>query len=229
MTVLVVFDVDGTLLDTAGLHHDLATKVLADDGLDVAFQPWGAYRHYTDLGVLDELYNHARGRGITPEELARYDRLYEAALRDHLATNAIGEIAGAGALLEGLFAMEHVAVAFATGSLRRMAGVKLSLLGLDAGDLALATGGEHLTREAIVEDAMAQAMGNEVPERVVILGDGKWDQVAADRLGLAFVALETGAHVFGTGPVETMKDFRTLDAQGLVALAAPRARTGAPA
>ncbi|AJE48730.1 HAD family hydrolase [Celeribacter indicus] len=229
MTVLVVFDVDGTLLDTAGLHHDLATRVLAGDGLDVTFQPWGAYRHYTDFGVLDELYRHMRGRGITAEELARYDRLYEAALRDHLALRAIGEIAGARALLADLAAMEGVAVAFATGSLRRMAAVKLSLLGLDVEGLALATGGEHLTREAMVEDAMAQAMGNETPERVVILGDGKWDQVTAERLGLAFVALETGAHVFGPGPVHTITDFMALDGQGLVALAAPRVLTGASA
>lgn len=226
MTVLVVFDVDGTLLDTAGLHHDLATRVLAADGLDVTFQPWGAYRHYTDLGVLDELFRHARGRGITPEELARYDRLYEEALTEHLAENEIGEISGAKALLAGLDAMEGVAVAFATGSLRRMAAVKLSLLGLDAERLALATGAEHLTREAMVEDAIAQATGDLTPDRIVILGDGKWDQVAAERLGLAFVALETGAYLFGPGPVHKTRDFTTLDAERLVALAAPRAMTG---
>lgn len=226
MTVLVVFDVDGTLLDTAGLHHDLAARVLAADGLDVTFQPWGAYRHYTDLGVLDELFHHVHGRGISPEELARYDQLYEVALTEHQAENEIGEITGAKALLADLDAMDGVAVAFATGSLRRMAAVKLSLLGLDAARLALATGGEHLTREAMVEDAIAQAVDGARPDRIVILGDGKWDQVAAERLGLAFVALETGAHVFGPGPIKTIRDFSTLDAQGLVALAAPRALTG---
>lgn len=43
MKTLVIFDIDGTLLQTADLHHRLITKILADDGLDVTFQPWPAY------------------------------------------------------------------------------------------------------------------------------------------------------------------------------------------
>lgn len=220
MKTLVIFDIDGTLLQTADLHHRLITKILADDGLDVTFQPWPAYPHYTDIGVISELYRHFHQRDLTAEELARYDAAYEAALRDHLSHTEVPEVAGAAALIRDLSDMPDVAVAYATGSLRGMAKVKLGLLGVDADGAALATGGEYLTREEIVTRAAALACADE-PLRAVILGDGIWDQRTAAALGLPFVALETGTHVFDDQPVLTVKDFSTLSAEALVALARP--------
>ncbi|MFE3836185.1 HAD family hydrolase [Pseudogemmobacter sonorensis] len=220
MKTLVIFDIDGTLLHSADLHHRLITRILAEDGLDVTFQPWAAYPHYTDLGVLQALYGQFRGRAIRPEELERYDRLYERALRAHLAESAVPEVAGAGRLMRGLLRMPDVRLAFATGSLPRMARVKLGLLGVDADRAALATGGEHLTREAILR-AAARRSGVGGAFRAVSLGDGPWDQRTAENLGLPFVALETGTHVFGAGPVRRLADFTRIGAEDLVALARP--------
>src|SRR5690606_17224906 len=159
MKTLVIFDIDGTLLQTADLHHRLITKILADDGLDVTFQPWTAYPHYTDLGVISELYRHFHARALTADELARYDAAYEAALRTHLRHHDVPEVAGASALIRDLTARPDVALAYATGSLRGMARVKLSLLGVDPQTAALSTGGEYLTREEIVTRAAALACG----------------------------------------------------------------------
>ncbi|WP_430244181.1 HAD family hydrolase [Neorhizobium sp. DAR64861/K0K2] len=222
MKTLVIFDVDGTLLDSAGLHHDLITAALARDGLDVTFQPWNAYRHYTDLGVLSELFRHAYGRAIAADELAHYDRAYEAALVDHLSTSKLDEIAGAKSLLAALSARDDVAIAFATGSLRRMANVKLRLLGIEADRVALATGGEQLTRDDMVRDAasLAGARARE-PIDTIILGDGLWDQRAAEALGIPFIALQTGAYLFGEWPALTIPDFRNIQADDLLKLAGP--------
>lgn len=221
MKTLVIFDIDGTLLQTADLHHRLITRILAEDGLDVTFQPWAAYPHYTDLGVLQALYGHFRVRPMQPRELDRYERLYEQALVAHLAEEPVPEVAGAGKLLDALARMPDVELAFATGSLRRMAKVKLGLLRVDADRAALATGGEHLTREDIVRSAAAQVPGAPGPFRAVILGDGIWDQRTAANLGLPFVALETGTHAFGPGPAHTMADFTAITATDLIALAQP--------
>ena len=218
MKTLVIFDIDGTLLQTADLHHRIMTKILRDDGMDPTFQPWAAYPHYTDLGVLQVLSRHYRGRDLTRAELARYEGLYAAGLRDHLVQNLVPEVAGASALLADLREM-GVAMAFATGSLREMAKIKLSLLGL-GDEVHLATGGEHLTREEIVRDAACRAVAD-APFAAVILGDGIWDQKTAQNLGLPFVALETGTHVFDGSPAATIKDFTEITAAELAALARP--------
>jgi len=229
MKTLAIFDIDGTLLQSAGLHHDLISAILSADGLDVTFQPWGAYTHYTDLGVLDELHRHARGRSISVDELSRYDALYEQALHGHVAIHGLPEIPGARALLADLASRPDVAIAFATGSLRRIARLKLSTLGIDVDRAALATGGEHLTREDIVRSAAHQAVGDAgEPVDMVILGDGLWDQRTAANLGIPFVALETGTHVFGEGPALTLSDFTGLAGQRLLDLALP-VRLGPPA
>lgn len=220
MKTLVLFDIDGTLLQTADLHHRLITEILGALGLDVTFQPWAAYPHYTDLAVLQELYRHFRQSALPAEDLARFERAYAEALRAHLAHSAVPEVAGAARLIAGLQALPDVAVAYATGSLREMAKIKLALLGVDPETAALATGGDYLSREEIVRAAAARAVGN-APVRAVILGDGIWDQKTAHRLGIPFVALETGTHRFDSHTALTIRDFSGLAARDLVALARP--------
>ena len=218
MKNLVIFDIDGTLLHTADLHHRIIIALLQADGMDPTFQPWAAYPHYTDLGVLQVVTRHYHGRDLTAAELARSETLYAAALAAHLQTADVPEVAGAARLIRDLRAM-GVAVAFATGSLRDMAKIKLGLLGVDD-DSTLATGGEFLTREEIVRDATRRAVGV-TPVNAVILGDGIWDQKTAANLAIPFVALETGTHQFDDQPALVIRDYTDLTAADLVALARP--------
>jgi phosphoglycolate phosphatase-like HAD superfamily hydrolase len=219
---LVIFDIDGTLLASAGLHHDLIAGVLAKDGLDVLFQPWSAYRNYTDRGVLDELMRHVRGRAATVADIEYYDEAYRLALTVHLSENPIPEVPGARRLLSELAAMPDVRMSFATGSLRKMAIMKLRLLGVYGETAALATGTDHLSREGIVAASIKQACGYlDETFDVVLLGDGVWDERTAVNLGIPFVAVQSGTHVFGDIPVLKVEDFNALRADQLVALARP--------
>lgn len=218
MKTLVIFDIDGTLLHTADLHHRIITAILQADGMDVTFQPWAAYPHYTDLCVLQEVYRHFRNRDLTPDELAQYEARYAAALSAHLMQAVVPEVAGAAALIRDL-EDAGVAVAYATGSLRDMALIKLGLVGVDHGD-TLATGGEFLSREDIVRAAARRAVGDE-PFAAVILGDGIWDQKTAANMGIPFVALETGTHRFDDQPALVIPDYTALTAAELAALARP--------
>ncbi|WP_411036933.1 HAD family hydrolase [Shinella sp. BYT-45] len=218
----MIFDIDGTLVDTAGLHNRLIGDVLARDGLDLAFKPAAAYAHYTDYCVLDDLYRHNHGRPVSASDLSRYDALYAEALEAWLPGNPLREIAGARTLLKDLAARDDVIVAFATGSLRAMARIKLAFLEVDADRAVLATGSEHLTREAIVHDAAMQAEARFGEAcRVVILGDGPWDQRTAQNLALAFVAIESGTHRFGKGPVAVQSDYIGFGAETLIGHASP--------
>lgn len=224
-SVLVIFDIDGTLLQTAGIHHDLITAILAKDGLDVLFQPWCSYLHYTDRGVLDELIRHTLGRPIQAGDLERYDEAFKSALVAHIAGSPIAEIAGAKRLIDDLSSMAGVRMCFATGSMRKMAVVKLGLLGIDGNAVALATGSDYLSREEIVQAAIDQACGDlHDAFDVVILGDGAWDERTAANLAIPFVAVESGMHVFGDAPQLKIRDFTDLSAETLLALARPYQR-----
>jgi phosphoglycolate phosphatase-like HAD superfamily hydrolase len=212
--VLVIFDIDGTVLDSAPIHHGIIAAVLGAAGLDVTRKPWDAYRNYTDRGVIDELSQEIRGRPVSLEELAAFDAAYRDAFAARHAATPVVEIAGARRLLDDLTALPSVHVAFATGSLPAVARSKLALLDIDPDTAILATSGDGITREAIVETAIALDR--------VILGDGKWDERTAANLGIPFVAVETGTYRFGDGPVLKAADLSGLTARDLVALAQPQ-------
>jgi phosphoglycolate phosphatase-like HAD superfamily hydrolase len=219
--VLVVFDVDGTLLRSAGEHHGIMVEVLARSGLDALAKPWASYRHYTDSGVIDEIVEDTHGRSVTAEELAGFDAEYLAGLEEFLRHTEIVEIPGARALLADLAALPEVHVAFATGSLRSMALRKLGILGVDTATAVLATG-EHRTREEIVTAAVTAVRERvDGPLRLVVLGDGPWDERTAVSLGIPFVAVQSGQHVFGDVPVRVVTDLTEITAAELVGLAAP--------
>ncbi|MEO9329695.1 HAD family hydrolase [Gordonia aurantiaca] len=218
---LAVFDIDGTLLDSAAAHDRVAIEVLARHGLDVLAKPWTAYRAYTDSAVTGEVYEDKHGVPADPEFIAELERLYDKEFDVHVAAGAVDEIPGARKLLSELADRVDVHWAFATGSFRALARTKLRLLGVDADEVPLATGTEHDDRAAIVRDAIGQAIGHDVDGwRLVILGDGKWDELTARRLGIPLVGVQTGTHRFSDDTALIVDDLTSVTVDTLVGLSA---------
>ena len=215
MSTLVIFDIDGTLVDSTRAHHASLSASLAEFGLDPHRKPWAEYRHYTDSGVLDELLQDTLQHAASPEQLQRLDRLSAAAYGAISAAEPVCEVPGASALLRAVQAQPDMHIAFATGSMRGAALLKLA--GLDVRPDTLVTGSEFLSRRDIV---LATLAGSNA-ERLVILGDGRWDLITARELGIPFVAVQTGLYVFGDGPVCIIDDLAELTADALRAFAQP--------
>lgn len=215
MNTLVIFDIDGTLVDSTRAHHASLSASLAEFGLDPHRKPWTQYRHYTDSGVLDELLLDTRQRGASSAELERLDRLGEASYRAISASDPVHEIPGAITLLNAVAATPDIDIAFATGSMRGAALLKLASLGVIPDNMV--TGSEFLSRREIVLATFAASN----PRRLVILGDGRWDQITAHELGIPFVAVQTGLYVFGEGPVCIIDDLTTVTPDTLRAIAQP--------
>jgi phosphoglycolate phosphatase-like HAD superfamily hydrolase len=226
---LVVFDIDGTLVDSTAIHHASLTAVLCGLGRDPRTKPWAAYRHYTDSGVLDELCQDAGGVGATAAELAQLDTLTQQEFAAAMSIRPLVEIAGARRLLEKLIAADML-IAFATGSMRGAAALKLMALGLDPQAHILATGSDFLDREHIVQSVLTEGqrrLGGTF--HAVMLGDGAWDERTARGLDLAFVGVETGLHLFGpSGADLIVRDLSGLSPAVLRAIARPftRRRSG---
>lgn len=220
---VILFDIDGTLLHSNGEHNDIITEVMARHGLDATIKPFGTYTHYTDACVVGEVHEATHGVAAPAELLVQLDREYREALEARIAERPLLEVPGARRLVEELASMPGVHLAYATGSLRAMAALKLSVIGVDADEAALATSSECYTREELAHAAMAQVSERLGHDRldVVALGDGEWDERTAGRLGVPFVGLATGEYAFGASALLVLEDYRDVSAADLVALARP--------
>lgn len=192
-SAIVVFDIDGTLTDSVGVHQDAFAETLESFGFPDLNTDWASYRHHTDSGIFAEAWERAGFAGaadVTALEARFTPRFHAAAAR-----RPIAEISGAAGLLSALEDTPW-AVAFATGSLADAARAKLAVTGCDADTAILVTASEFHTREAIVAaavDRVRQAHGIEPGGRVVSVGDGLWDLTTARALRLAFIGIATGA------------------------------------
>ncbi len=188
---LVMFDIDGTLVDTAGFEADLyeaAVRSVLDVAID---RTWRAYRHVTDGGVLEEIIATADRTADAPDIRRRVKRRFVELTRTHIAAQgaAVREIAGARDLVESLLAEPRARVAVATGGWAETASLKLRAIGLDPERFAMASGSDALVRTQIMRLAEQRALGGVLASRRTYFGDGAWDRNASATLGYEFVAV----------------------------------------
>lgn len=189
-----VFDIDGTLLDSAATHQRAFTEALWAQGFSDVDTRWDGYRHHTDSWIFAEVYAAHRGRRPAAAERAAFGTVLRRRYAALAGAAGAPETAGARAAVEAVAAGGD-AVCFATGGMREVSADKLAALfpargGCGAAPLATAT--EHAYREHIVLDAVARAAaahGVAGFARVVCVGDGPWDALAARRLGFEFAGV----------------------------------------
>jgi phosphoglycolate phosphatase-like HAD superfamily hydrolase len=218
--VVLVFDIDGTLLDSVAAHQAALLAAYISLGLNVGDRPFSAFPDHTDSAIFDLLVEEACGERASAAQFEQLNAQLSSEYARRVAAELPPEIAGARTLLAALAADARFRVTFATGSMRGVATQKLSQLGVDTDVAALVTASDFLTREEIVARAITlAARPDQGSERVLALGDGIWDQITAARLGIPFLAIESGSHRFEAGPVHTVPDLRSLTPDALIALA----------
>ena len=217
---IIVFDIDGTLLHSIGHHQGALLEAYAELGVAIGDRELSDFPDHTDSAIYDLLLAEARGEPASAADLEQLDSVLERHYLQRTQSAAPLAVTGAGELLAYLATDERVSVAFATGSMRSVAGHKLAQLGVDVDGAVLVTASDLLTREEIVARAIDLAAGSSPgPSRAVSIGDGIWDLRAADALGVPFVAVESGTHSFGSGPVHSVIDLGSLTTDQLLALA----------
>ena len=191
MTHLVMFDIDGTLVDSVGFDNRYYAEALRSV-LNVEIDDtWRPYKHITDSGILEELLASREFDRPIDELRAAAKRKFVAAVRAHFARDptAVREIAGAKALFEHLRRLPGVRVAIATGGWAETARLKLAAIGIDADTVAFATSSDANERTRIMQLAEQRALGSAVPVSRTYFGDGAWDKRACAELGYRFVAV----------------------------------------
>ena len=182
----VVFDIDGTLLQSAAVDDALYREAVYAILGRVQFRPSLAdYTNVSDSGILQEVLTDNAIDG-SPALIAAIKAHFVDALRTHVAeAGPFAEVPGAGAMLKQLSASAVHSVAFATGGWRASAIVKLDSAGLGKLGFPLATSDDAADRAEIMQIALTH-LGDEF-ESVTYYGDGPWDREASLRLGWTFV------------------------------------------
>ncbi len=196
MDGIVVFDLDGTLALTSEVDDacwiEAASDVLGLSSMDT---DWSHYPHSTDEAIALELIRTRTTLDPTEASVhlvrdAFAERVEAARLR---RPEWFLPVPGASGIFEALRSVGWE-VAIATGGWRRTARVKLDAAGVPHEGVAAAHADDAHPREDIIRTAMARATAScgHAFERGVYVGDGRWDVLATDRMGLGFIGLAHG-------------------------------------
>jgi phosphoglycolate phosphatase-like HAD superfamily hydrolase len=210
---LVIFDVDGTLLNARWTRQPGANESHFVTCFEEHFQVFGvpghneAYTHQTDSCWTVESYRLFFGRDPTREEidsfwnhyLDRYEELapmYVAVREVGGAADTMAELANCGA---------HVAIA--SGGLRRMQEYKLRAARLPFEGLPSSYCDNAYSREDIINAALELVREHRI-ERTIYVGDASWDVQACRNLGMPFIGVgHRGESLRQAGATHVLEDY----------------------
>ncbi len=214
---LLLFDIDGTLLDTRGSGAGALLDAVEDVfGVPRDSLPPLDLAGATDGGVVRKLFNDA-GLPMTEERAQAYRDSYLGHLKRRLHSDAFaGRLLPAiTELLDALGQHDHVHLGLLTGNLRTGAGYKLSRFQIDHHFIDGAFGDDAEERNllgpiAVERLAKARGHGFEI-EEVIVIGDTPKDIACANALGARCLAVATGAfgvdHLSPHRPWQLLADF----------------------
>ncbi len=199
MTVLVLFDIDGTML----LAHGAGRRAVHQAMIDV-FGVTGPQHHpfdgKTDPQILRELGSLA---GVSDDVIVEkmtpaLDRYYEYLEADITgAPDTVELLPGVLDLLDALEARDDVMLGLLTGNIAAGAALKLRAVSIAPERFAVgAYGSDAPVRPAlpaIAQTRASQRLGVELPgQHIVIIGDTPHDLTCGNGIGARAIGVETG-------------------------------------
>lgn len=209
---LLVFDIDGTLLDSENVHQTGFVNALHSIGVEYVNTDWETYTHLTDSFIAKENYERDVNRAFSAHLLHQFEVAFLQEIKDCQVT----EIAGANAFLQHILRKTNYAVCFATGSMLLPAQLKLNRAEIIYDQSLLEASNNYFTREEIVNAAIAKAQNyfNTTSfKRIISLGDGIWDVKTANNLGIEFIGIgsENQEKLKNVGAKYHFPDFTAFD------------------
>ena len=186
----LLFDLDGTLVDSVYQHVTAWQEALAEVGI-----PLSVWRIHRRIGMSGGLFLDAlqRETGVRLDE-ARLERIKDAHAEAYLRrADTVVPLPGARELLHHLSARK-VPFAIATSGARRTARTAIDTFGL-ADDVPVVT--RDLVERAKPDPhlflAAAHLLGV-APQHCFVVGDSVWDLLAAQRAGALGIGLLSGGY-----------------------------------
>lgn len=187
----VVFDIDGTLLQSAAVDDELYREVLCHVLGPVKFrESLTHYEFVSDSGILGQVLIDNDLTSL-PDPTPKIISKFAASLQSHITTNGpFREVPGARDFLASLRSSPDHYVAFATGGWHASASLKLASAGFDFSGINLSTADAAPDRTEIMRLALDRP--EHEYESITYYGDGSWDKEATAKLGWNFIPVGAG-------------------------------------
>ncbi len=187
----VIFDIDGTLLQSAAVDDDLYKLAVQTVVGPVRFRPsLTDYDYVTDSGILSQVLED-NGILSDPDPTLAIKTHFVDSLQDHIRKHGpFLEIPGARNFLSALCSSKDYSVAIATGGWRESAELKLNAAKFVLDGIPIATSDAEHDRSQIMLTALSNLGSNF--QSVTYYGDGPWDRDACLALGWNFTAVGPG-------------------------------------
>ena len=192
---LIVFDIDGTLLRSNEADESCIRSALHEEfGFTDISTDWGSYRHSTDSGILNELFERKRGHEPSVQDIHYFqDRFIDHLDIFYTRRNSKPEfVPGSDEVVKILNASSDFRVAIATGGWQRSAQFKLDVAKFPRAGIPASFADDHFERFKIIELAQQRAqLAYQIShfESVCYVGDGRWDFWATQKLGIPFIGV----------------------------------------
>ena len=189
-TPALLFDLDGTLIDSVYQHVLAWHEALEEMGLSLAV--WRIHRRIgMSGGLLVQALGREIGQRITPEQAKQLQKKHAAAYEHYQA--AIQPLPGARELLRQL---SRTKVPYAIATSGRPEGAQSALEKLGIGpEIPVITRQEVQRAKPDPDLFLAAAQRLNVPiARAMVVGDSVWDLLAARRAGCLGVGLLSGGY-----------------------------------
>ena len=190
---LVMFDVDGTLVDSSGFEDECFLKAIHDVIKTPVDSDWSNYAHVTDTGILNDIIDRNGLAGDREHIHSEVKRSFIRYVQSYLSHTRAREIEGAAAFIQNLRRRDDVALAIATGGWEETARLKLTSAGIDHAGIAFASGSDHTTRTGIMKIA-EEKTGGKVFIAKTYFGDAIWDLKASRELNYNFILVGDRIH-----------------------------------
>ena len=194
MDYVLLFDIDGTLVDADRAGQEAMRRVLTRDfetpeAADAEVPSAGR----TDAAIIAELFSDY---GLPVSRLEEFVELYLKELRRVLPLRQSRLLPGATSILRRAEMLKGVSSGLLTGNLRVAADIKLGHHGVDGFFNFGAFGDTEVEREAVAADAarQLQLMGGPSADRVWVIGDTPADIRCARSVGFKAFAVASGSY-----------------------------------
>jgi phosphoglycolate phosphatase-like HAD superfamily hydrolase len=185
----IIFDVDGTLIESTGFDAELYIRAVRDILGDVHIHDdWNRYEHVTDSGILAQIFQE-NNITFSGEIHSRIRNRFGSLVSDYLAFMPCAPVKGAIEMIRSIRNSGDSRCGIATGGWGHTAGMKLDSAGVDIAGIPFFSSDDHIERSEIMKKCYRSMNMPSDCRDVVYVGDGLWDMTASCQLGWGFVGI----------------------------------------